>query len=278
MQAQLTRQRRAQYSFVLFLVLIVSGCGRSVVGSTAVAKGANLTNEQVQSLNSKKIFFGHQSVGENIIQGLRDLIAEDPRLTLDFVHSADPQTVQAPALVEFQIGQNGNPQSKNDAFSAILDKGLGAQGGVALFKYCYVDIDSSTDVQAMFESYRELIASVKAKYPRLKIVHVTVPLTTVEPEFKSWVKSQLGRSTLRDQDAKRNAFNALLKQTYSSSEPIFDLAEVESTHLDGSRAYFTSGNEKIYTLAPEFTTDGGHLNRVGQRAAAERFLLVLAKS
>ena len=82
MQAQLTRQRRAQYSFVLFLVLIVSGCGRSVVGSTAVAKDANLTNEQVQSLNSKKIFFGHQSVGENIIQGLRDLIAEDPRLTL----------------------------------------------------------------------------------------------------------------------------------------------------------------------------------------------------
>jgi lysophospholipase L1-like esterase len=154
---------------------------------------------------------------------------------------------------------------------------MGAQGGIALFKFCYVDIDAATDVPKMFAAYREGVNALKAKYPSLNIVPVTVPLTTVEPAAKAWLKGLLGRTTTRDINAKRNQFNTLLRETYAGTGPVFDLAEVESVHRDGSRSYFTRGNEKIYTLAPEFTADGGHLNEMGRRVAAERLLSLLAQ-
>ncbi|MCZ2076650.1 MAG: hypothetical protein LC130_16845, partial [Bryobacterales bacterium] len=111
----------------------------------------------------------------------------------------------------------------------------------------------------------------------LKFVHVTVPLTTVEPAAKAWIKSTLGKKTARAANLKRNRFNELLRKTYSGADPIFDLAEVESTYPDGSRSYFMHQENKIYTLVPEYTTDGGHLNRLGRRTAAERLLRVLAE-
>lgn len=262
---------------LLLLLAIVLGCERRTLETTALPNSTRLSDQQIASLATKRVFFGHQSVGNNIIQGIRDLASADPRLRLNIVKSSDPQSVTGPALVEFEIGQNGDPQSKVKAFAAVLNKGMGAQGGIAMYKFCYVDIDSATDVPKMFAGYREGISTLKAKYPSLKIVHITVPLTTVEPTAKAWVKSLLGRTTTQDMNVKRNQFNTLVRQTYAGTDPIFDLAEVESTHRDGSRSYFTRGNEKIYTLAPEFTADGGHLNDTGRRAAAERLLFVLAQ-
>lgn len=241
------------------------------------ANMTGLDDQQLQRLETKKVFFGHMSVGGNIIEGIKDLMTEEPRLKLNIVHSAEPQSIPGPAFVEFEVGENGNPQSKNAAFAAILERGMGNQGGIAMFKYCYVDIDSSTNVRQMFDSYRTGITALQQKYPRIQFVHITVPLTTVEPAPKAWIKTLLGRTTVREIDAKRNEFNKLLYQAYAGTDPIFDLAEVESTRPDGSRSYFKRGSERIYTMAPEFTTDGGHLNEAGRRAAAERLLLVLAK-
>ena len=245
--------------------------------TTLLASLPALSDQQLDSLATKKIFFGHQSVGDNVIQGIRDLMSANPRLKINIVKSPDPQLIPAPALVEFEIGRNGDPQSKNKAFASILDKGMGTRGGIVMFKYCYVDIDSSTNIHTMFQDYCEQINTLGAKYPSLKIVHITVPLTTVEPTTKAWVKSMLGRTTTQDVNVKRNDFNNLLRKTYSGIDPIFDLAAVEATHGDGSRSYFTRGGKKIYTLAPEFTSDGGHLNESGRRAAAEALLQVLAK-
>jgi hypothetical protein len=266
-----------RYSSLLLLLVYASAGGRDVLQTAVLANPNLLDDHQIADLATKKIFFGHQSVGSNIIQGIRELMSTEPRLKINVVKSADPQSIPAPAIVEFEIGRNGDPRSKNEAFAAILDKGMGAQGGIAMFKYCYVDIDSSTDVQKMFTDYRAEINTLKAKYPALKIAHITVPLTTVEPTTKAWIKSMLGRTTTQDVNAKRNEFNNLLRKTYSGVDPIFDLAEVESTQSDGTRSYFTRDGEKIYTLAPEFTTDGGHLNEAGRRAAAKVLLQVLAK-
>jgi len=246
------------------------------VDSTSVVNTVKLSDRQISSLATKKIFFGHQSVGADVVQGIRDLMAEDPSLKLNIVASASPESIHAPAFVESPIGENRKPQSKNQAFAAILANGMGAQGGVAMYKYCYVDIDLSTDVKRLFDDYRNQVSALKSQYPRLTIVHITVPLTTVDMDMKSWVKILLGRPTIRDVAAKRNEFNQLLRQTYVGTDPIFDLAEIESTLPDGARSYFTRGTQQIYTLTPEYTTDGGHLNAVGRRAAATALLQILA--
>lgn len=244
--------------------------------SSIVTKGSvELSDQQASHLAAQTVFFGHQSVGDNVLQGLRDLAAEEPRLHLNIIHSADPGEITGPAFLEAYIGENTRPDSKNDAFRAVIDKGLGARGGIAIMKYCYVDIGPDTDVPRMFRNYADLVSQLKAKYPALKIVHVTVPLTTVEPAGKAWLKGLLGRPTARADNLKRNQFNQLLRETYES-KTIFDLAGVESIHADGSREYFVEGQQKVYILAPEYTVDGGHLNEIGRRAAAQQLLITLS--
>lgn len=250
---------------------------RISVASVITTSVLALTDHQIRTLASKKIFFGHKSVGGNILEGIRTLMAADSRLQLNLVRSADPASVPGPAFIEAEVGENGNPLSKTAAFAAALSKGMGTQGGIAMYKYCYVDVTDATDVPHLFEQYQQGIVSLKTEHPNLKIIHITVPLTTVEPAAKAWVKEVLGRHTSRGANAKRNEFNRLLKQTYPA-DSIFDLAEVESTRSDGSRSYFQRGNERIYTLAEEYTTDGGHLNELGSEAAAQAMLTTLANA
>jgi hypothetical protein len=236
-----------------------------------------MNDHEFAALETKRIFFGHKSVGDNIVGGIRDLMLRNPRLKLNIVRSQNPETIQGPALIEYHIGKNGDPQSKNNDFAAILGNGLGAQGGIAMLKYCYADINASTNVQNMFEAYRRRIAALKEQYPLLRIVHSTVPLTTVEPAPKAWLKSRMGKKTARDANAKRQEFNQLLRNAYAHTDPVFDLAEVESTRPDGTRAYFMRGGTKVEMLVPEYTTDGGHLNEIGRRAAADRLARILAR-
>ncbi len=248
---------------LLLLTLVTLSCGGGTLQATTpvgpeppVSNAWPLSDSQVAVLLSQRIFFGHQSVGGNIVQGIYDLMAADSRLKLNVVSSGSPASVTGPAFIENGIGQNGDPASKNAAFAAIINNGFGAQGGIALYKYCWVDINDSTNVKQMFADYRSVVDTLKSKYPALKIVHITIPLAT-------------------DVSVNRNQYNKLLRQTYPASS-IFDLAETESTHADGSRSYSMVGGEAIYTLAPEYTDDGGHLNATGRQAAAKRMLITLA--
>ena len=237
-----------------------------------------LNEQQRTHLQTMKIFFGHQSVGDNILDGIRDLMTADPALKLNIVSSANPEAVAGPAFVEAHIGANRDPSSKTTAFTTIMAQGMGSQGGVAFYKYCYVDFGSTTDVPQVFQTYQSQVADLHRMYPGLKLVHITVPLTAEEkaPSFTDSAKNTLRRLLGREANVKRNEFNRLLKKTYADKEPLFDLAEVESTHADGTRSYYNRGFDKVYTLAREWTTDGGHLNETGRRAAAQKLLHVLA--
>jgi hypothetical protein len=260
------------FLMMLSFLLLFTTCGGKTVSTSPIATDTIFTDQQIQTLSTQKVFFGHQSVGDNIIQGIEDIMASDPRLKLNIVNSRNPEAVPDPAFVATHIGQNTDPQSKNADFIAIMNQGF---AGIAMFKYCYIDIGEATDVQQMFNAYQATIEDVRRNHPGVRIVHITVPLTTVTSQAKAWIKSMLGQNTAQDDNIKRNHFNSLLIEAYGK-EPVFDLAAAESTHRDGSRSYFKSGDETIYTLAPEYTTDGGHLNEAGRSIAAERLLQVLA--
>jgi hypothetical protein len=272
---------RVTITFACLLALIACGKEQNKTESNmrqATLTSAILNEQQIQHLQKMRIFFGHQSVGDNILDGVRDLMAEDPDLRLNLVSSANPESVAGPAFIEAHIGTNRNPASKTSAFNSIMAQGMGAQGGVALYKYCYIDFGATTDVQQVFENYKNEISNIERSYPALKIVHVTVPLTVEEQESSvtDKTKTAVRRVLGREPNIKRNEFNRLLKETYGGSAPLFDLAEVESTHADRTRSYYSRGFEKVYTLAPEWTTDGGHLNEAGRRIAAQKLLQVVA--
>jgi lysophospholipase L1-like esterase len=237
---------------------------------------SEVSTTQWSALASTKIFFGHQSVGWNILQGIETVLQANPDIGLQVVKSEDPAGVEGGALVHEFIGTNGAPRTKLEAFDSILAGGLGPAGGIAMYKYCFLDITAGTDVEALFQAYRDNMARLRAAHPDIRFVHLTAPLTVNGNPVRNLMKRLLGKPTAADFNAKRNRYNQLLRAEYESKAPLFDLARFESTHADGSREFFLRGQDTIYTLAPELTDDGAHLNAKGREAAAIRFLIFLA--
>lgn len=227
-------------------------------------------------VKNRRIYFAHQSVGENLLAGLRQLAQERQDADLKIVETRSPTSVAGAGIVHFKAGRNTDPSSKNRDFLAVLDARSLPDSAIAMLKYCYVDMLLQSDVDQLFAEYQRTIATIRQRHSDIAIVHSTMPLTTPPTGIRAFANQLLGRDTERALNVKRNAYNALLRNAYAGKEPVFDLAEIESTRPDGTRSYFTSGGNHVYTLAPEYTSDGGHLNEVAQRRAASILVRVLA--
>ena len=243
--------------------------------ATAVIKG--VTEESWKNLAGKKIYFGHMSVGSNMIEGVQDLAKEYPFIRLNIVETNSPLILDQPVFAHSPIGKNQDPKSKIDDFSHLISTGIGEKADFAFFKLCYIDILAGTDADGVFGQYKNAMASLKKRYPKVTFVHVTTPLRVVQAGFLVPVKKIIGRSVGGYADnIKRNRFNDLLRQEYKQKEPIFDLAKIESTYPDGRRATFDSNGKTYYSLVADYTHDGGHLNGAGRKIVAGQLLVFLA--
>lgn len=175
------------------------------------------------------------------------------------------------------VGKNEEPLSKIADFEAALEH-VAPRAQVAFFKFCYVDFDEKSDAEAVFSAYRDFVARVQAKYPNMKWVHVTVPLTVVQRGVKAWLKQKiLGRAPWgAAENAVRERFNALMRSQFSG-EALFDLAALESTKRDGTGEFFEYEGKMVPALVPEYSDDGQHLNEGARLRVAEALLLFLAK-
>ena len=228
-------------------------------------------------LAQKTVYFGHQSVGSNIIEGIRDLLGKNPEVRIRIVETRDPGDFVQPLFAHSSLGKNEDPKSKCDAFSKLMESGIGGRVNVAFFKFCFVDLMNESDVNQVFSYYRETLERLKTKYPQTTFVHVTIPLTTVQSGLKAVIKSLVGRQIGGYEDnIKRNEYNELLLREYAGKDPVFDLARIESTFPDGTRSVFKHKGKIYYSLVPEYTDDGGHLNPRARVVVAEQLLLEVA--
>lgn len=267
---------RITLSFTSILLLMTSVTGCTSKQKSDVAGGGHLqdiSSQQWAALSQKPIYFGHQSVGANIVKGIREILAG--RSDIPF-RIADANDKASAGLHEFSIGENGDPVSKLRSFAEIVERDDPPANAVLVMKFCYVDMKSDTDVPAMFSQYKAAVEGLRVRYPGRSIVHVTMPLTTVESSPEFLLRKLLGRSSRRVLNAKRNEFNRLLRAEYGSKDPVFDLAGYESLRADGSHASYTLNGDTMFAMAPEWTSDGGHLNEQGRRHVAEQFLVRLA--
>jgi hypothetical protein len=223
----------------------------------------------------RRIFFGHQSVGMNLLDGVRGL-AEQERAALRVVETTDPSALVPGTLAHSFVAENGDPERKIASFERALDSGVGNAADVALLKFCYVDIGPDTDAAALFAKYQGMVTRQRARHPGLAFVHVTVPLTTVQGGIKAMVKWMLDRPPYgHPENARREEFNALLRQSYQGREPIFDLARLESTAPDGRTETAVWKGRAVPALVSAYTDDGGHLNPEGRVRAARALVTVL---
>jgi hypothetical protein len=230
-----------------------------------------------KSLEEKKIYFGHMSVGNNIVEGVQDLTKEFPFIRLTVVESNSPSSFDRPLFAHSSIGINEDPKSKIDDFVHLMDSGLGSKAEIAFFKLCYIDILSATDADDVFNRYKNAMGLLKKKYPKVTFVHVTAPLRLVQTGFLVPIKKIIGRPVGGYADnIKRSRYNELLRQEYKGKDPIFDLARIESTYPDGRRFEFDSGGKSYESLVADYTNDGGHLNEYGRKIVAAQLLVFLA--
>lgn len=249
-------------------IAFITQAKENVVPAPNVAAAA-ISAEELDSAADRRLFFGHMSVGKNVLSGVQDVYvtrgAAQPEI-IEFERDGAAPKLPAGggAFAHTLIGRNRHPQEKLANFDAALRGGLADQVDVALLKFCYVDISWHTDVDALFATYKQTLDALERDYPNVTFLHVTAPLTTGPSTIKQRVKVLIGR----DDNAARGRFNDLLRQTYGPDQ-LFDLAAVESTAPDGTTAA---------TLYRGYSSDGAHLNASGSSAAAVEFLRLLART
>jgi hypothetical protein len=244
----------------------------AVVALATLAAEPTPMTDPLEQVARLRIYFGHQSVGGNLVEGVTRLAGK--RLTVTEVRSLTPSTLAAPALAHQLIGSNEAPLTKIAAFERALDE-LNGQVDVALFKFCYVDFTATTDVDALFTAYAQALTRLKGKYPKVTFATVTTPLSVVQSGVKAWVKQRLGQHPWGEQENRtRHAFNEKLRAAFGGPA-LFDLARLESTRDDGTRETYQVEGATVPKLRDDFTDDGGHLNPKGARAAAQAFVAFL---
>ena len=230
-----------------------------------------------EKLSKKKIYFGHMSVGYNITDGIKDLMEENPKIKLNIVETSDKADFKAGVFAHSRVGKNQDPQSKIDAFKRLVEEGIGDTADIAFFKFCYIDFMEDAEPRRVLDEYKDTMSRLKQAYPNTTFIHITAPLTSKQTGIKAWIKKIIGKPIWgREDNIKKFEFNELLTKEYDGKDPVFDLAKIESTMPDGTRLSYSKDGKTYYAMVPEYTPDGGHLNKVGRKKVAEQLLILLA--
>lgn len=231
---------------------------------------APLAPDAWRRLSARRVYFGHQSVGQNIVDGIADLVRNRREATFRAVELGDGPLPEGGALLHSRLGANTDPMSKFRAFEEVLRGPVGRWATVAMLKLCYADVHAGTDVQRLLDEQMASIDRLGRELPSVRVVAVTVPVTALPPWPKRAAKAILGKPVREFGDnARRAEYNDELRARLGGG--VFDVARIEATRPDGRP-------ERDGTaMYAGYTSDRGHLNATGRLVVAEALLRYLAE-
>lgn len=219
-----------------------------------------------QALEKKRVVFGNQAVGYNILNGVTRL-ADQNGLKID-IHEQRTAPV-AQGIGYFTIGKNGDPMSKIQGFATAIDADTAQGADIARMKLCYVDFNAATNARQVANDY---IASLESRHQDTHFAAVTAPLIAVQTGPKARIKKLMSKQPRVYLDNARHAeFNALLREQYLAAGRLFDLARAEAGS-SGKHCMANVDGQAVQALCPELTDDGGHLNEREQVLVVTAFL------
>lgn len=258
---------------------VLLSCNNQTAGDASAnqPKEIKLNRTTFDKLGAKSIYFGHMSVGNNIMEGVQDILRENPDAELDVRETESIDPAGKGLFAHSPIGDNMHPLKKIANFKTKIANNIGDHADIAFFKFCYIDIKADRDTEQVLTTYQQTMSRLKQKYPKTTFVHVTVPLTVVQTGWKVPVKKLIGKAPGGYLDnIVRNRFNQKLIGAYAGKEPVFDLARVEATRPDGSVVTFKWEGKTYLGMSGYYASDGRHLNAQGRRYAAEQLIVFLA--
>jgi hypothetical protein len=217
-------------------------------------------------LAGKRILFAHQSVGANILNGISTLAKRDG---VDLQIHELGSTAATEGITHFNVGRNGDPLGKIRDYSTTLEARTGLGVDIALMKLCYIDFDANTDGVQLADAYIASLDALAGKHPDTRFIAVTAPLAVVQTGPKAWIKKVLGKQPAQYlENARRSEFNEVLRKRYKTGNRLFDLARIEAQGTGANGV----GSDRVESLHPALTDDGGHLNAKGEILVATEFL------
>ncbi len=265
------------YFSIFPIILMLSNCTGGGMSENENYTEQKLIVSDIEKLESSRIYFAHQSVGYNILDGVSDVLSNFDK-TLNIVETFDVSESGSSFFAHSTVGENTRPETKIKEFSDNLTMGLGDSVDIALLKLCYIDINPDTDVDSLFTNYKKTMDNLDELFPDTLFIHSTVPLTANETGLKPFIKKIIGRQVRGvESNLKRQEYNVLLRNEYGSKETLFDIAQIESTKPDGSRNVHRLDGKEYYSMVPEYTSDGGHLNEKGSALVAESLIKFISE-
>ena len=249
---------------------LTTACDESVKMEMSMTQREKVSKEEWMVLVQRHIIFGHQSVGNNILSGVRTL-AKQAGVNLPVTESRSSGS--SPGITHFKVGRNEDPLSKIKDFVSVVEGCAVQKADIALMKLCYIDFDSRTNAKKLAEEYCSSLDQLSRQFPRTNFIAVTTPLTTIQSGPKAWVKQLLGRTPSGyAENARRQEFNDFLRTHYYWQGRLFDLAKIEAGGADNCQFQ----GRPLEILNPALTDDGAHLNSLGEQYVAAKFLKFIA--
>lgn len=235
--------------------------------------------QQLEEVAGLTVFFGHQSVGRNLLAALPG-VYDDAGLPAPLIVESEASQ-SGPVFQHTNIHRNRDPLGKIAAFDRVIRGGVGDSVDAAILKLCYVDFHAGDDVHAVFEAYRSTMAALERDYPSVTFIYSTVPLTADRgPRGRAGdrIDRLLGRETRlgAEHNVLREELNAMLRAEYASSGRLYDIAAIQSTRLDGTRIVGTLDGKTFYAMDWAHASDSGHLNPDGGAIAVSALLATIA--
>ncbi len=272
---------KKSFTLSLLILVITTGCSNHQnvdIKTMHKVYGNEVADvpHMLDDLAEKSIYFGHQSVGKNILSGL-EYWNNEGNQQLNIIETRDFSDSTSSSLMHFRIGQNRKPFLKIDDFYNSVPGISSENQKIAFFKFCYVDFSAATDTEKLFSQYKSTMLELQENYPDMHFVLITAPLKSVRRGIDAIkYRVRYGKDTSKEDNVKRNEFNEKLRNELGGKFPVFDLAKVEATQPDGSLNTYEYNGEQIPALYSLYTNDGGHLNETGAKIVAFNLLSFLS--
>lgn len=219
-----------------------------------------LTAQKLTALKSKRILFGHQSVGGNMVDGIPALYASYSVGPPNIIGTNQINSTSGGFFAEFYVGVNGDPVGKTADFNTTVRQ-YSARLDIALMKFCFIDIVSGVNASQVFNAYKTVMNGLVSDFPAIKFVYTTAALD----------EYNVANAVTREQ------LNTLIRSEYASTGRLFDLAKIESTVPNGTRVGGISGGNQYYQSYGGYTSDGAHLNAAGAQVVDTALFALLAE-
>lgn len=203
-------------------------------------KDNTIPQEFLDKARLKGIYFGHQSVGCNMLDGLDELSNTNAkRYKIEIVENPQPSWFDSHGGIGHNpIGENGNPASKvKDFVDQMNRRGFGHHASAGMMKICFVDITPGTNIDSLFSTYRQAMDGLERSCPKTTLVWWTAPIVRA------------------GNNSRREAFNNLVRSyCRSHNKVLFDIADIESCSPTGQKRVING----LPVLDASYSEDGEH--------------------